>query len=362
VRRLRAGTTVAVLAACSVASVLPAAGAPTGLGALALESIGTIDLGGSVTDIRMDTGGTRLLVSTVSYPGNGSRRDEAHLYELSGRDSKGDTQPVHMVTWEIDDAVSVALSPDGERVAVSCEGGVCIRRWAVGVIDTRLAAPGRRRETGALALRPERGLLVASQRQRMEILVWDLSSGTDRRWAVASPGERLREGVTPRLHGRPPWIPRWVGVAPEGERVASNRDDGTVSLWTRTGQAVKSLRLPPHADLDPAFTPDGRLVAVRVDNGRLAVVDVESERVLLEVEDRPSRSPRGTALLPGAGAAYLATSGPGGVRLHSMSSGELAVSAPVPDAVWRLGMSGDGRVLAVAFQHRVVLWRVAPGP
>jgi WD40 repeat protein len=348
-----------VLAACSVAGVLVAAGAPTGRETLALESVGTIDLGGSVTDVRMDISGTRLLVSTVSYPGNGLRLDEAHLYELSDRDSKGDTQPVHVVTWEIDDSVSVSLSPDGERVAASCEGGVCIRRWGAGAIDMRLAAPGRRREIGALALRPERALLVASQRQRMEILVWDLSSGTDRRWAVASPGERLREGVTPRLHGRPPWIPRWVGVAPDGERVASIRDDGTVSLWTRTGQAVKSLRLPSRADLDPAFTPDGRLVAVRVDNGRLAAVDVESERVLVDVEDRGSRSVRGTALLPGAGAAYLATSGPGGVRLHSMSSGELAASVPVPDAVWRLCMSGDGRVLAVALQHRVMLWRVA---
>jgi hypothetical protein len=116
-----------------------------------------------------------------------------------------------------------------------------------------------------------------------------------------------------------------------------------------------------HADLDPAFAPDGGLVALRAGDGRLAAVDVESERVLLAVEDPPSRSVRRAALLFGLRGGYLAVSGPDGVVLHTMASGEPAAVLPLPDPVWRIAMSGNGRVVAVATQHRITLWRLTPG-
>ncbi len=166
---------------------------------------------------------------------------------------------------------------------------------------------------------------------------------------------------TPRFHGRPSWVPRWVGVSPDGQRVASIRDDGTASLWSRTGQSVKVLLLSRYADLDPAFAPDGGLVALRAGDGRLAAVDVESERVLLAVEDPPSRSVRRAALLFGLRGGYLAVSGPDGVVLHTVASGEPAAVLPLPEAVWRIAMSGNGRVVAVATQHRITLWRLTPG-
>ena len=195
----------------------------------------------------------------------------------------------------------------------------------------------------------------------MEILSWELTGNVHRRWAVAGPAERFREWITPRFHGRPSWVPRWVGVSPDGQRVASIRDDGTASLWSRTGQSVKFLLLPRYADLDPAFAPDGGLVALRAGDGRLAAVDVESERVLLAVEDPPSRSVRRAVLLFGLRGGYLAVSGPDGVVLHSIASGEPAAILPLPDPVWRIAMSGNGRVVAVATQHRITLWRLTPG-
>jgi len=261
---------------------------------------------------------------------------------------------------EIDRAEAVALSPDGARLAVGCGDGVCIRSWA-GPEERQLAASGRRREIGALAFRPDVGLIVAGQRARMEILSWEPDRGTRHQWAMASAAERLRELFTPRLHGRPSWAPGWVGISPDGQRVGAIRDDGTVSLWSRTGLPIKSLTLPHSWEMNPAFAPDGTLVALRAADGRLSAIDVESERVLLAVDERPSRSMQRAALLFGARGGYLAVSLPQGVVLHVFASGEEAAVVPVPDQVWRMALSGDGRVIAVATQHRVTLWSLLRG-
>ena len=191
----------------------------------------------------------------------------------------------------------------------------------------------------------------------MEILSWELKGDVHRAWAVASPGERLKEGLTPRLHGRPSWTARWVGVSPEGQRIASIRDDGVVSMWRRDGAAIKSLQLSHYADLDPTFTADGAVLAVGAWNGRLSVVDVESERVVLAVDDSVMRgSVRRAALL--AHGRSLAVSRAEGVVVHAIPSGAVTAVIPIVDHVWGTAMSGDGRVAAVATQSRVTLWRV----
>jgi len=319
-----------------------------------VTSAGAIEVEGSVMLVKLDDAGTRLAVSTMRYPEGELQRNELHLYELPGSGTI-----VHRLTRVIADAVAVTLAPDGAQIAEGCGANVCIHDWGPGAVQKELAARGRRREIGALALRPDVGLLVAAQRNRMEILSWELRGDSHRSWAVAGAGERLREGLTPRLHGSPPWVPRWVGISPDGQRVASVRDDGTVSLWRRDGLSIKSLALSHYADIDPAFTPDGAVIALRSGDGRLAAVDVESERVVLTVEDSPLRhSVRRAALLFGGRAGYLAVSRPEGVVLHAIPSGDAAALVPIGDHVWRIAMSGHGRVVAVATQHRVTLWNV----
>jgi WD40 repeat protein len=317
--------------------------------------IGTIDLAGSVMQMKLDEAGTRLLIATVRYPEGGLQKNELHLHELTNAGAV-----VHRGTREISDAASVALAPSGEQLAVGCGGArVCIHEWGLGPAVKQFTVPGKAREVGALALRPDAGLLVAAQRPRMEILSWELKGDGHRAWAVASLGERLKEGVTPRLHGSPPWIARWVGVSPDGQRIASVRDDGVVSIWRRDGQAIKSLQLSHYSDVDPIFTADGAVFAIRAWNGRLSVVDVESERVVLAVDDsQVLRSVRRANLL--AHGRYLAVSRAEGVVVHAIPSGMVTAVFPIPDHVWGTTTSGDGRVAALATQHRVTLWRVTP--
>ena len=347
----RAATVAALVCVVAGAMARPPVAEPAGRN---VAPIGAIDVAGSVMRVTLDDAGARLLVSTVRYPEGGLQRNELHLHELA---SAGGV--VHRGTRDIADAMSVALSPDGKRIAVGCGVQVCLHEWGVGPPDKQLAVGGRPREVGALALRPDVGLLVAAQRQRMEILSWDLKEDVHRAWAVASAGERLREGFTPRFHGRPLWTPRWVGISPDGQRIASIRDDGVLSLWRRDGQSIKSLASSTYSDLDPAFASDGALFMVRAGDGRLTVVDVESERVLLSVDASPVRqSVRPAALLVPGSSRYLAVSRPEGVVLHAVPSGDVPVIVPIPDHVWGIAMSGNGRVIAVATQHRVTLWSV----
>jgi hypothetical protein len=360
----KCGSVVSFLA-CLVPTGALASDTPSAPVVRGAVPFGAIDVLGSVTHLKLDDTGGRLLISTVRYPDGGRRLDELHLHELAGFQTPGGPRrtdgPVPRLSREIENSEAVALSRDGEWFALGCGIGLCIHGWGGGPEHKQLAAGGRPREIGALALRPDVGLLVAAQRDRMEILSWELTGDVHRRWAVAGAAERFREWITPRFHGRPSWVPRWVGVSPDGQRVASIRDDGTTSLWNRTGQSVKTLLLPRYADLDPAFAPDGGLVALRAGDGRLAAVDVESERVLLAVEDPPSRSVRRAALLFGLRGGYLAVSGSDGVVLHTIASGEPAAVLPMPDPVWRIAMSANGRVVAVATQRRITLWRLTPG-
>jgi hypothetical protein len=192
----------------------------------------------------------------------------------------------------------------------------------------------------------------------MQVLAWDLPDGPRRQWSVAGGGERVREWLPPRLHGRPSWTPRWVGISRDGQRIGSIRDDGTISLCYRGGRSIASRRFSRYADLEPAFTPDDRLVASRVGDERLSVIDVESERVLLSVADPASKSMRRAALLFWRDRGYLAVSAAGGVTLHAIPAGEVVALIPEAEPGWRVAMSGQGDVVAVGTQHRVTIWRL----
>jgi hypothetical protein len=94
-------------------------------------------------------------------------------------------------------------------------------------------------------------------------------------------------------------------------------------------------------------------------DSRISAVDTGTS--VLAVEDRPAQrtAPRCSS---GARGGYLATSGPDGVVLHALPSGTAAVTLPVREPIWRLAMSGDGRVVAVASQHRVSFWSLTREP
>jgi hypothetical protein len=139
--------------------------------------------------------------SPPCVPPGGLRRDELHFYDLAGPGrAEG---PVHRLTRDIEDVESATLSRDGERIAVGCGPDVCIRRWDAEAVESQLPAGARRRELGARAFRPDLGLLVAAQRQRMQIIAWELAAprADSGRWRALRAGARLSRPDCSRPHG-----------------------------------------------------------------------------------------------------------------------------------------------------------------
>src|SRR4030095_135978 len=183
------------------------AGAPQA--ARGVVPLGTIQGAGTVCHLRLDDAGRRLALSTVRYPENELQRNELSLYTLPASGTLAE-RPVLALTRDIDDAEAMALSPDGDWLAVACGSDVCLHGWGAAGTERRLVGVGRRRELGALALRPDAKLLVAAQRNRMEVLVWDLPDGPRRPWGGARRGAEPDGGAVggsarrpaPRVGGR----------------------------------------------------------------------------------------------------------------------------------------------------------------
>ena len=83
---------------------------------------------------------------------------------------------------------------------------------------------------------------------------------------------------------------------PDGKRLASAGDDGTVKIWdVQTGQEVLTLRGHSGPVCDVAFSPDGRQLVSASRDGTVKIWDatpwVEPERASLGQAGKPSSSP-----------------------------------------------------------------------
>ncbi|MCH1868419.1 cytochrome D1 domain-containing protein [Nocardioides sp. CFH 31398] len=168
------------------------------------------------------------------------------------------------------------VSPDGSRIAVTCDGGVCLWDTTTGELLDDQAPPGG---GDHLTFAGSEGTLLVStgydeRREVGELRLGDLRSG-DTCTLLGHDIERVEatEGAGGDVDA--------LDVSPDGRLAATAADDGRVGLWDVEAQErLAWLDLEESQPAALAFSPDGALLAVGGYDGVLELWDVEArERV-----------------------------------------------------------------------------------
>jgi eukaryotic-like serine/threonine-protein kinase len=289
------------------------------------------------------------------------------------------------------EVIAVAWSRDGSRVAYGDTLGT-IRLWNVATGVCEHALQGHTQWVGAIAFRDERTLVSAGPDGVRE---WDVTPGRDPNvlryhagraegnafsyvYAVAfSPdGSLLASGawdMTVRLVDpatnellatlRLPDRVEDVGFSPDARNLLVTTSGGACQTWSAdTGERLAELQpvKPPRAP-NPARSPDGRLVASVMENGRCIVRTHPEGAVVREIEAH-----RGPATAVGfdASGTRLATGGADRiVRVWELESGRMLLELQGHrDKVYAFAFHPDGKLLASgANDNTIRLWDLERG-
>jgi WD40 repeat protein len=312
---------------------------------------------GKVRCLALSADGKRLAVGfdAEAGPGGSVVKSLVRLWDVSG-----EPKPLGTLEGLACTLGGLAFSPDGQTLYAAA--GRSLRHWKV---ETREELPPLGDVPGALV-----ALAVSPDGK-----VWaGGDDGVIRRWDADGRSGPPLEGHKGGLIG--------LTLTADGKRLASFGRDGTVRLWDTTkGEAtgVATVRTEPsitpepvvRANGLPAFSPDGSLLAVTTDDGKVAVL-----RTGL-IRGKPPEPPRGASFKPSTeanvaasldppqgkffnavlfkdNATLLTLQGGGPVQWFDWPAGKLKFEQNQTDAITLL-RSRDGKVIALYFRTAITL-------
>jgi WD40 repeat protein len=300
---------------------------------------------------------------------------------------------------EIRNVRSVALSPDGRRIALGVDrpDGYAIELWDLRTRRRSRTFCGRGHRISSVAFHPEGALLASGSRnvkvEAGEIVLWEVRTGReiyslsaqitpvesvafspDGRLLAAGTGwpdytVQLWEASTGRriraLSGHS-GIVESVAFHPKGGFLTSGSWDGTVKLWeAATGRDVYTFAGHRAAVTSVAFHPEGALLASGSWDGTVRLWDVATGKTRHILRGH-SGWIRAIAFSP-EGALLASASDDGTVRLWEATTGrEVRTLRGRSHRAWSVAFSPDGRWIAYGScgdkgVSGIRLWQVSTG-
>jgi cytochrome c len=210
--------------------------------------------------------------------------------------TQGRQQPDQVFEGHRGPIVSIAVSPDGARLA-SASWDHTVRIWSLG--DGRQQVlEGHAQNVNGVAFSPDGRSLVSVGYDR-ELRIWPLMGGTSNVITLASP-----------LNA--------VAVAPDGEIVTGGAD-GKLRFLTSEGQEGGGVQAGATPIISLAMSPDGTLIAAAGIGGVVTVIDRKARRIVRTLGD-PGSPVWSVAFLPD-NASLLTGGADGKIRRWSALTG-----------------------------------------
>jgi WD40 repeat protein/serine/threonine protein kinase len=236
----------------------------------------------------------------------------------------------------------VAFHPDGKRLA-SAGWDKGVKLWDLKTGQPLFPLAGHTEYVSCLTFSPDGKLLVTGSGDAT-LIVWDL--------ATRKPLHTLR-GHTGGIYG--------AAFHPDGRQLASASSDGTVKLWDITsGKAVQTLRGHSAAVLSVALSRDGARLAAGYIDGTIRIWETSTGEVV-----QVMRGPIAVVVsvaFSRDGRRLAAGSWEKTVKIWDVDSGQEVVSlAGHEDMVMSVAFSPDGNQLATgSLDQTIRIWDATP--
>ncbi len=299
----------------------------------------------SVKGVSFSSDGKRLATASATPSRLGKAPGEVKVWDAaSGQETltlKGQTN-----VW------SVALSPDGKRLASASAG--TIKVWdAISGLEV-LTLTGHTNWVSRVVFSPDGKRLASASgewRKGGEVKVWDTTSGQEM---------LTLKGHTDEVYD--------VVFSQDGKRLASASEDNTARVWdAATGKETLTLKGHTGGVSGVAFSPDGKRLASASHDRTVMVWDAITGQEMLTLKGHATFlqsvafSPDGKRLAS-AGGEFLNPTKPGEVKLWDATTGQEVLTlkghgGPVTSVMF----SPDGNRLVTASDDQMVkLWDATP--